>query len=160
MYLIVFQGAGWFLTCYWSSSASSSEVPSRLSCGLSNCVALSLLLTFDGELLLSFRWKTFEVKCNQYFQQFPGTPNPLSSGRKHWNPNEMSMVGNSQMASETPGSHGTHGFLLGKTRPAWSARGWTRPVCSHCPSLCCKLHVARLRICVVLGVGGWRINFS
>ena len=40
----------------------------------------------------SFRWKTFEVKCNQYFQQFPRTLNRLLSGKKHWNPSEMSMM--------------------------------------------------------------------
>lgn len=38
----------------------------------------------------SSRWKTFEVKCNQYSQRFPRTPDQLLSGRKHWNLNEMS----------------------------------------------------------------------
>lgn len=40
----------------------------------------------------SFRWKTFEIKCSQYFQQFPRTPSRPLSGRKHWDPNERSMV--------------------------------------------------------------------
>lgn len=53
------------------------------------------LLTFDDCWVFffsSFRWKTFEVKCNQYFQQFPRTLNRLLSGKKHWNPSEMSMM--------------------------------------------------------------------
>lgn len=55
---------------------------------------------------LYFRWKTFEVKCNRYFQQFPRSLNLLLSGRKHWNPNEMSMVDEFQKDCSRKGGFG------------------------------------------------------
>lgn len=93
--LAVFQGSKDSLSFCWSSFVwypQQWRISQSVTGSISNFGSFPHLLTFDDWFFSSFRWKTFEIKCSQYFQQFPRTLSQLLSGRKHWDPNERSTV--------------------------------------------------------------------
>lgn len=93
----------------------------RQPCGM-GCSPLSKMLStssvppfFWHLIFFPSRCRTFEVRCNPYFQQFPRTPSQLLSGKRHWNPSEMDSEMDSRQtgASETPCQKGLRLTPLG-----------------------------------------------